>query len=148
MSMIETEVTPSILRVRRSDDETVGVDVPAYKKISAEQSKLLRYSYRDNALARNSAAIGRKDSTSVWMSREMLLMLADACEGLKGCVDGSDGILGHWASYPMNYPNKDLAGRHTMVFEVTNFFDEPNWFEGPVLCPPFCGPDGTSCKKS
>jgi hypothetical protein len=143
--MIETEAMPGILHVRRSDDETKSVDLPAYRQISAEQSKLLRYNYRDNALARNSAAIGREDSTSTWLSREMLVMLADASEGLKGCADGSDGVLVHWASYPMDYHNRDLAGRHTLVFEVTNFFDEPNWFEGPIVCPPFC--PGDPCPK-
>jgi hypothetical protein len=138
MSMIETEVMPGTLHVRRSDDGT-PVDLPAYRKISAEQSRLLRYNYRDNALVRNSAAIGQKDSTSTWLSRELLLMLADACEGLQNCVDGSDGVMGHWASYPVDYRNKDLAGRHTVVFEVKSFSGEPEWFEGPILCPPWCG---------
>lgn len=134
----------SILTLLDSETKTKEIELLPFQEITLEKSRQLRYTYRDGALRRNSELLGAKDSTSVLLSRETLLRLADACEGRQNCVDGTDIVLAHFATYPLDYPDAELAGRQTLVFEISG---ANMWFGEMPICPPFCGPDGASCKK-
>jgi hypothetical protein len=122
-------------------DEEVCISIPkTLEAITPERSKLLRYTYRDGALKRNSEIIGKRDSTSIWFSKEMLQELIAACDG-KHLAASGDAVQLHWAAYPVDYFDTDLAGRQTIVIEV----GDNSVYMGPILCPPWC--PGSPCPK-
>jgi hypothetical protein len=141
---MDTLFEPAKVMVKDSDHGNELIEVSTYQEITPEKSQLLRYAYRDGALARNSQAIGKKDSTSVWLSRDLL-------EHLLSVMDENDskgescslGVLAHWAAYPMDYHEESLAGRHTVVIQT----GLKSWIENSIICPPWCGPELT-CKPS
>jgi hypothetical protein len=142
---METLIKPA--KVLAVDTERTGeiIEVDSHYEITAEQSQVLRYAYRDGALARNSEAIGKKDSTSVFISKqflERLLEAADEAESVGSFLN--PGVLVHWAAFPMDYPDDLLAGRHTIVVETGN----ATWIANGFPCPPLCGSGGPGvCKQ-
>ena len=146
--LIYTKIKSSFmvtLTLLDSETRSKKIVMPPYRVITSEQSRMMRYLYRDGTLVRNSKSLGKTDSTSVLLSKQTLLQLVEACDGKHNCIDGSDGILAHWATYPQDHPNPDLAGRQTLVFEVlgTNL-----WFGDMPICPPWCNTsDGLPCPK-
>lgn len=133
----------SSLTLLDSETLTHPVVVESSREITPEESRSWRYAYRDGALARNSQIVGKLDSTAVLLTKETLLQLAEACDGKHNCSDGTDAILMHWATYPMDYPDPNLAGRQTVVFEVLG---SEQWFGDVPVCPPFC--PGNPCPKN
>ena len=117
-------------------------EIVPYAEITPDESRVLRYAYRDGALARNSATIGKKDSTSVFLTRELLEQLIEIIDGV-----GSEspflnpGVLAHWATFPSDYPDELLADRQTIVIEAC----DGSWIAVGYPCPPVCGAAGGAC---
>lgn len=133
---MDTLIAPGKIRLIDGEGTREFIEVDSYREITPDESRVLRYAYRDGALARNSAAIGKKDSTSVFVSREFLeamLRLVDEAETENAFLN--PGVLIHWAAYPMDYVDGRLAGRHTFVVEG----GAATWLSGSYPCPPFCG---------
>jgi hypothetical protein len=136
---METLIEPGKIRVVDTERTNEIIEMDPYFEITPEESRKLRYAYRDGALARNSEVIGRRDSTSIFVSREFLeamLQLVDEAGPESAFIN--PGVLIHWAAFPMDYPDDQLAGRHTIVVEGGS----ATWLSGGTLCPPFCGSGG------
>jgi hypothetical protein len=132
MPTLQDTVSTTVLTLRHSITDEI-TQRPAHRMISPEESRELRYAYRDGTHARNSAAIGKKDSTSVWLSKETLIQMLEACEGRRTEL-GNEGVQVHWATYPEDHPDAILAGHQTIIIEAK----ENVWFGEFFPCPPFC----------
>jgi hypothetical protein len=126
------------VRVLDRERTNAYIDLPSFEEITPEESRQLRYTYRDAALARNSDAIGKQDSTSIFLSKDLFLYLL---EQLPKTEMGSEGVLVHWAAYPLEHPDQALAGRHTIVIEI----GDGKWITSGIVCPPVCPGGYTVC---
>lgn len=141
---MQMETEEKKLKVVNTERNKEIIEVESHYEITPEQSQRLRYAYRDGALARNSEAIGKMDSTSIFISRSYLERMLKAVDEAGGdSTFLNPGVLIHWAAYPMDYPDEQLAGRHTFVVEGGSGV----WIANGIVCPPWCnaGTDGT-CK--
>src|SRR5450755_4000975 len=122
---METLLEQEKIQMFDSEGNRGRFETVAFQEITAAESRRMRYAYRDGALARNSAALGKKDSTSVFLTRDMLEKMIELIDQTtEGSEFSNLGLRAHWANFPADHTDPLLAGRQTFVVE-----SEHAWLE-------------------